>query len=93
MTAPFVIDLGFNPQTTMPPSSRASDLPRPLIGGFRRPASWRGAISLPVSLWIGGVLQAGRQSVVLLAGHCRRQPMGAGIRDYGGEFHQRPSAP
>ena len=31
----------------------------------------------------------GRQSVVLLAGAGRRQPMGAGVRDHGGKFHQR----
>src|SRR6266516_1924693 len=30
-----------------------------------------------------------RQPVVLVVGPCRRQPMGAGVCDHGGKFHQR----
>ena len=87
MTAPFVIDLGFHPQRLR----RDRQGRRPCRNPDRRlRRRLRGA-----ALFAGGEpvdrrrAAGGRQPVVLLAGAGRRQSMGAGVRDHGGEFHQR----
>ena len=87
MTAPFVIDLGFsrNDYATI---VKGVGLAATLIGGFRR--RLRGAALFAGREPVDRRRAAGdRQSVVLLAGAGRRQPMGAGLRDHRGEFHQR----
>ena len=87
MTAPFVIDLGFT-RNDYAAIVKGVGLAATLIGGFA--GGYRGA-----ALFAGGQpvdrrrAAGGRQPVVLMAGAGRRQPMGAGVRDHGGEFHQR----
>ena len=87
MTAPFVIDLGFT-RNDYAAIVKGVGLAATLIGGFAGGFVAR-RYSLAASLWIGGVLQAIANLVVLVARDCRRQSMGAGVRDHGGEFHQR----
>ena len=87
MTAPFVIDLGFT-RNDYAAIVKGVGLAATLIGGFAGGFVAR-RYSLATSLWIGGAAAGGRQSVVLVAGLCRRQPMGAGARHHGGKFHQR----
>ena len=87
MTAPFVIDLGFS-RNDYAAIVKGVGLAATLIGGFAGGFVAR-RYSLAASLWIGGILQAVANLVVLLAGAGRRRSMGAGLRDHGGEFHQR----
>ena len=87
MTAPFVIDLGFT-RNDYAAIVKGVGLAATLIGGFAGGFVAR-RYPLAASLWIGGVLQALANLVFCLAGAGRRQSMGAGGRDHGGEFHRR----
>ena len=87
MTAPFVIDLGFT-RNDYAAIVKGVGLAATLIGGFAGGFVAR-RYSLAASLWIGGVLQALANLSFSLARAGRRQSMGAGVRDHGGEFHQR----
>ena len=87
MTAPFVIDLGFT-RNDYAAIVKGVGLAATLIGGFAGGFVAR-RYSLAASLWIGGVLQAVANLSFSWLALCRRQSMGAGVRDHGGEFHQR----
>lgn len=87
MTAPFVIDLGYS-RNDYAAIVKGVGLAATLIGGFAGGYLAR-RYSLVASLWIGAVLQGGVRSGVRLAVDRRRQPMGAGAGDLGGEFHRR----
>ena len=87
MTAPFVIDLGFT-RNDYAAIVKGVGLAATLIGGFAGGFVAR-RYSLAASLWIGGVLQAVANLSFSWLALGRRQSMGAGVRDHGGEFHQR----
>ena len=87
MTAPFVIDLGFT-RNDYAAIVKGVGLAATLIGGFAG-----GFVARRYSLADEPVDRrrsaGGRKSFILVARHRRRQPMGAGVCDHGGEFHQR----
>ncbi len=87
MTAPFVIDLGFT-RNDYAAIVKGVGPGRDVDRWFRR--RLRGATLFAGRQPVDRRRVAGRcQPVVLMAGTGRRQSVGAGIRDHGGEFHQR----
>ena len=87
MTAPFVIDLGFTRNdyaAIVKGVGSCRDADRRLRRRVCRAALSAGGQPVDRRRAAGR-----RQSVVLMAGICRRQSVGAGVRHYRGEFHQR----